>query len=77
MFCIWDHIKVREILDPVEKFTDWERFQILTLDLESMRVEITSCTEADKAARDFTASIASAYKLSHKQFQIAIASHLV
>jgi hypothetical protein len=28
-FCILDHIKAREILDPVEKFTDRERFQSL------------------------------------------------
>jgi hypothetical protein len=27
MYCILDHIKAREILDPVEKFTDWERFK--------------------------------------------------
>jgi hypothetical protein len=40
MFCILDHIKAREILDPVEKFTDWERFQSLTSALVSPRVEI-------------------------------------
>jgi hypothetical protein len=29
VFCILDHIKAREHLDLVEKFTDWERFQSL------------------------------------------------
>jgi hypothetical protein len=24
-----DHVKAREILDPVEKFTDWKQFQSL------------------------------------------------
>jgi hypothetical protein len=60
MFYISDHIKVRKILDPVEKFTDWERFQSLASALVSPRVEINSCIEADTAARDFAASIASA-----------------
>jgi hypothetical protein len=64
MFCILDHIKAREILDPVEKFTDWERFQSLASALVSPTVEINSCIEADNAARNFAASIASAYRLS-------------
>jgi hypothetical protein len=29
MFCILDYIKAKEILDPVEEFTDWEQFQNL------------------------------------------------
>jgi hypothetical protein len=66
MFCILDHIEAREILDPVEKFTDWERFQSLASALVSPRVEINSCIKADNAARDFAASIASAYRLSTK-----------
>jgi hypothetical protein len=53
-------VKAREIIDPVEKFTDWERFQSLASALVSPRIEINSCTEADKAARDFAASVASA-----------------
>jgi hypothetical protein len=60
------HIKAREILDPVEKFTNWERFQSLASALVSSRVEINSCIEADKAARDFADSVASAYRLSIK-----------
>jgi hypothetical protein len=57
MFCILDPIKAREILDPVEKFTDWGRFQ--------------SLTSALVAARDFAASIASAYRLSTKTTTIS------
>jgi hypothetical protein len=53
-------------LDPVEKFTDWERFQSLASALVSPRVEINSCAETDKAARDFVASTASAYRMSTK-----------
>jgi hypothetical protein len=40
MFCILDHIKAREILNPVEKFTDWERFQSLASALVSPSVEM-------------------------------------
>jgi hypothetical protein len=70
-FCILDHVKAREILDPVEKFTDWERFQSLASALVSPRIGINSCTEVDKAARDFSASIASAYRLSTKTTTIS------
>jgi hypothetical protein len=35
MFCILNHIKAKEILDPVEKFTRWERFQSLASALVS------------------------------------------
>jgi hypothetical protein len=51
---------------PVERFTDWERFQSLASASVSPRVEINSCTEADKAAGDFAASIVSACRLSTK-----------
>jgi hypothetical protein len=59
-------IKAREILDTVEKFTAWEHFQSIVSALLSPRVEINICIEADKAGRDFAASIASAYWLSSK-----------
>jgi hypothetical protein len=58
-------------LDPIEKFTDWERFKSLTSALVSTRIEINSCTEADKAAHGFAASIASAYRLSTKTTTIS------
>jgi hypothetical protein len=71
MFCILDHIKAKEISVPVEKFTDWERFQSLASALVSPRVENNSCMEADNAARDFGASIDSTYRLSTKTTTIS------
>jgi hypothetical protein len=50
-------------MEPIEKFTDWDRFQRLASELISPRTEINSEVEADKAARNFTASVASAYRL--------------
>jgi hypothetical protein len=64
VFHILDHVTIINLSDPVEKFTDWERFQSLASDLVSPRIQINSGAEADKAARDFTASIASAYRLA-------------
>jgi hypothetical protein len=66
MFCTLDHVKDREILDPAEKLTDWERFQSLAFTLVSPRIEFNSFIEADKAAHDFAASIALAYRLLTK-----------
>jgi hypothetical protein len=59
-----DHVTTRNLSDPIEKFTDWERFQSLASDIVSPRIQINSGVEADKAARDFTASVASAYRLA-------------
>jgi hypothetical protein len=70
MFSILDHVKAREVSDPVEKFTDWKRFQSLASDLVSPKILINSSTDADKAARDFAASIASAYRLSARKITI-------
>jgi hypothetical protein len=64
VFHIMDHVTIRNLSDPVEKFTDWERFQSLASDLVSPRIQINSGVEADKAARDFIAPIASAYRLA-------------
>jgi hypothetical protein len=61
---ILDHIETKNLLEPVEKFTDWEWFQSLASDLMSPRIKINSEEEADKAACNFTASVASAYSLS-------------
>jgi hypothetical protein len=44
--------------------SDWERFQSLASEVISHRIEINSGIEANKAAHDFTASIASAHRLS-------------
>jgi hypothetical protein len=64
VFHILDHVEIRNLSEPIEKFTDWDRFQSLASELISPKVEIISGVESDKAGRDFTASIASAYGLS-------------
>jgi hypothetical protein len=64
VFHILDHVKTKNPSEPVVKFTDWERFHSLASNLISPKIEINWGKEADKATRDFTASIASAYKLS-------------
>jgi hypothetical protein len=51
-------------MEPFEEFADWERFQSLDSNFMSPRIGINSVTEADKVAREFTASIASSCKLS-------------
>jgi hypothetical protein len=71
VFHIMDHVKTRNLSEPVEKFTDWEQFQSLASDLISPRIEINSGEEADRAARDFTASIASAYRLSTRKIKLS------
>jgi hypothetical protein len=64
IFHILDHVNIRNLSDPIEKFTGWDRFQSLASELISPEIEIKSGVEADKVARDFSASIASAYGLS-------------
>jgi hypothetical protein len=71
IFHILDHVRTKNVSAPTEKFTDWERFQSLTSNLISPRIEIISGTEADKAARAFTASIASAYRLSTSKITLS------
>jgi hypothetical protein len=55
-----DHPRSTNLSDHVDKFTDWERFQSLAFELISPRNQANSGEEADKSARDFTASTASA-----------------
>jgi hypothetical protein len=64
IFHILDHVKSRNPLETIEKFTDWDWFQSLATELVSHRIEINSGVETDKAARDFTASVATAYILA-------------
>jgi hypothetical protein len=71
VFHILDHVRTTKLSEPTEKFTNWERFQSLASDLISPRIEINSGVEADKAARDFTASIASVYRLSTSRITIS------
>jgi hypothetical protein len=64
IFHILYYVKTKNMSAPLEKFTDWEQFQSPASNLISPRLEIKSGVEADKAARDLTASIASAYRLA-------------
>jgi hypothetical protein len=66
-----DHVTARSLSDPADKFTDWEYFQSLASGLISPRIQINSVEDADKAARDFTASVASAYRLSISQITLS------
>jgi hypothetical protein len=59
-----DHDITTKVSEPLQKFTDWERFPNLVSKLISPRIEINSRVEADKAARAFTSYIASGYVLS-------------
>jgi hypothetical protein len=56
IFPILDHVKIRNLSDPIEKFTNWDWFQSLASELISQKVEIKSGVEADKAASEFSAS---------------------
>jgi hypothetical protein len=58
IFHLLDHIRTRNLSNPVEKFTDWKRFQRLASEINSPRIRINSEEDANKGARDFTASIA-------------------
>jgi hypothetical protein len=64
LFHILDHDTTRNLSKPIELFTVLDRFQSFESDLVSPRIKINSGVEADNAARDFTATIASAYRLS-------------
>jgi hypothetical protein len=52
-----DHVRTRNLLDPVDNFTNWERFQSLVSELISSKIQINSGEETDKVARNFIASI--------------------
>jgi hypothetical protein len=67
-----DHVKIRNKSEPVEISRYCERFQSLTSELMSPIIEIKSGIEADKAARDFTAYIALAYRLSTNKITLSI-----
>jgi hypothetical protein len=47
-----DRVRTRDLPDPVDKFTDEERFQSLATELISSRIQINSREEADKEAPD-------------------------
>jgi len=64
---ILDHFGARDVLFPVEILTDWERFRSLFSDLISPRIHTDAAADDDRAACNFAASTALAYKRStHK-----------
>jgi hypothetical protein len=63
IFHLLDQAGTRNLSQPADKFTDWECFQSLALELISPRIQTNSGKEDDKATSDFTASTASAYRL--------------
>jgi hypothetical protein len=71
IFHILDHVKIRNPSEPIEKFTDWDRFQSLASELISPRIEINSGVEADKVVRDFGASVASACRLANSKVTLS------
>jgi hypothetical protein len=71
VFNILEHVTIKQLSEPFEKITDWERFQNIASNLTSPRIEINSGVEADKAALKFTASIASAYRPSTSKVKIS------
>jgi hypothetical protein len=70
LFHILDHVNIRNLSESIENYSDWERFQSLASDLISLRLEIKTGVEVDKAVREFTASIVSTYQLSTSKVKI-------
>jgi hypothetical protein len=75
VFHILELVTTTELSEPPEQFTDRKRFQSLASNFISPRIEINSGTETDKAAREFTASSASAYRLSTSQVKLDELNH--
>jgi hypothetical protein len=66
-----DHVSIRDISTPDEIYTDWERFQSVASDPISPETQIHILEDDEKAARNFAASIASAYSLSTNKFTLS------
>jgi hypothetical protein len=64
-------VDTRDISAPVETHTDWKRFRSLASDLTSPRMEIGTAEEAERAACNFAASVASAYRLSTRKITLS------
>jgi hypothetical protein len=71
LFHIPDHISARDILAPVEIHADSERFRSLASEFISPRIQIDTVDEAQKAACNIEASIASAYQLSTRKITLS------
>jgi hypothetical protein len=44
IFHILDHVKIRNLSEPIETFTDWDQFQSLASDIISPRIEFNPST---------------------------------
>jgi secreted Zn-dependent insulinase-like peptidase len=66
----------RKALEPVKKLTDRDLSQILASELISSNNQIHSSDGADKAVRDFIASIASTYTISTRNAAIVDRKYL-
>jgi hypothetical protein len=62
-----EHITIKNLSDPVDKFRYCERFQSLASEIISLRIQIIS----EEEARDFPALIASAYRLSTSKITLS------
>jgi hypothetical protein len=60
------HVKIRNLSEPTETFTDWNHFQTLASELILPRIEINSGIEA---------SIASAYRLATSKVTLSDINH--
>jgi hypothetical protein len=69
VYHLLDHVRTRNLWDPGDKFTEWERIQSLASELIEPRIQMNSEDQTDKTARDFTTSIALAYRLSEAKLQ--------
>jgi hypothetical protein len=70
-FHILHHVRTKILSEPLKEATDWEQIQSIASNLILARIEIKLGVEADKAAHDFTASIASAYRLSTSKITLS------
>jgi hypothetical protein len=71
IFNTLDPVRTRKALDPVENLTDLELFQNLASELRTPNIQIHSSNVAEKAARDFAVSVASAYRLLARKTTIS------
>jgi hypothetical protein len=75
VFHILDLVTTNKLLEPLEKFTDWENIQSLASNIISPRIEINSRIESYKEAQEFTTSIASAYRLPTSKVKLYELNH--
>jgi hypothetical protein len=68
---VLNDVRTRNLSELPEKFTNWERFESLTSELFSPRIQINLGKEGDKGASDITASIPSAHRLSASEVELS------